>query len=793
MKKNTFLFLFISCIYSYSQRANDCVDAFLVCGNTFVSSNVSGFGIQELDASQNACGSEETNSVWLRLTIAESGSLAFTIRPNNTDLEVDYDFYVFGPNSNCTGFNDPIRCNTTNPIAASLSNNLTGLRDSERRTTGGPIKDGNGFVASIPVTAGEQYHILVDRPVGNGGFHLEWTGTAGFISPPQVNDPEDIEVCYDVTNLQIDLTEQEAQINTDINNTISYYTNYENAFDLENKILDPSQFMYMGNEIEIYIRVENPNGCFEIVDFKIKPFNFEPISTLEITSCDSDRNGTEDFSVNQIREEIENKFGTRAEFNFSLHNTEDDANNNRTPISQASITRPTSKIYARISSKRIPNCSTIQPLDLIVLDAPYPAVINLVQCDVDELNSLDGITRINLEQTFLGENNVEISYYQSINDRNANRPINTPQDYTNQIPFNDRVYYRVVSQTCETTGEIALEINPTVISLNTTSPIMVCAENDNSSISKGIFNLENIRQASYAGLDVTFYANRTDLSLEQNPLEGNLISSSKTLFVRIETSNQCQGVEEIELLVNPIPNIELEESYQVCTDGQPLIIQAPNNFDSYKWYNLDTSPPTEIANTPQVSISESGNYQLEVSTNYETNGQSNTCFASSDFIVTASNRAIIENIKIQDASDVNSFEVFVRGDGDYEFSIDNQNYQNESFFENAPAGFFTVYVRDKKGCGISQEDIAIIGFPKFFTPNGDGVNDIWQIIGVNEELLNTSINIYDRYGKLLQQFRARDLGWNGTFQGRKAPAADYWFTINFLDREKFRGHFTLKR
>ena len=135
----------------------------------------------------------------------------------------------------------------------------------------------------------------------------------------------------------------------------------------------------------------------------------------------------------------------------------------------------------------------------------------------------------------------------------------------------------------------------------------------------------------------------------------------------------------------------------------------------------------------------------------------------------------------------------VSGDGDYEFSIDNENYQDEPLFENLDAGFYTVYVRDKNGCGITEEEIALIGFPKFFTPNGDGAHENWQIIGAAEGLLTATVTIYDRYGKLLRQFDTADLGWDGTMNGRQLPASDYWFKVDFLDGKQFKGHFTLKR
>ncbi|KZS39403.1 hypothetical protein AWE51_12750 [Aquimarina aggregata] len=86
----------------------------------------------------------------------------------------------------------------------------------------------------------------------------------------------------------------------------------------------------------------------------------------------------------------------------------------------------------------------------------------------------------------------------------------------------------------------------------------------------------------------------------------------------------------------------------------------------------------------------------------------------------------------------------------------------------------------------------IISFPKYFTPNGDGFHDNWNA--------NTSVRdsvkfiwIFDRYGKLLKQLSPLGNGWNGEFNGRLLPAAEYWFKAEFKDGTYHQGHFSLIR
>jgi len=105
-------------------------------------------------------------------------------------------------------------------------------------------------------------------------------------------------------------------------------------------------------------------------------------------------------------------------------------------------------------------------------------------------------------------------------------------------------------------------------------------------------------------------------------------------------------------------------------------------------------------------------------------------------------------------------------------------------------------VEDLEGCTNLTETIELIDYPKYFTPNGDGIHDTWNVAGLNQA--NAKLYIFDRYGKLIKQLIPTDqsLGWDGTYNGQQAPSSDYWFTIDFTEnnqQKQFKSHFTLKR
>ncbi|MGB5271646.1 MAG: GTP cyclohydrolase, partial [Eudoraea sp.] len=91
---------------------------------------------------------------------------------------------------------------------------------------------------------------------------------------------------------------------------------------------------------------------------------------------------------------------------------------------------------------------------------------------------------------------------------------------------------------------------------------------------------------------------------------------------------------------------------------------------------------------------------------------------------------------LDDLSDSNNVEFFVDGDGEYEYAINGGEFQDESVFMDIPPGLNSVIINDKNGCGTTEPiEFLVVGYPKFFTPNGDGIHDAWNIIGI-ETLTN---------------------------------------------------------
>jgi len=137
------------------------------------------------------------------------------------------------------------------------------------------------------------------------------------------------------------------------------------------------------------------------------------------------------------------------------------------------------------------------------------------------------------------------------------------------------------------------------------------------------------------------------------------------------------------------------------------------------------------------------------------------------------------------------------GLGDYEYNIDQGPWQDTGVFVGVKPGERVVNVRDLNGCGVGQAIVYVIDYPKYFTPNGDGYHDSWNIAGVSDQF-NAKIQIFDRYGKLLKEIRPSSDGWDGTYNGASLPSSDYWFILSYNDPvtgdpSLLNAHFSLKR
>jgi gliding motility-associated-like protein len=94
--------------------------------------------------------------------------------------------------------------------------------------------------------------------------------------------------------------------------------------------------------------------------------------------------------------------------------------------------------------------------------------------------------------------------------------------------------------------------------------------------------------------------------------------------------------------------------------------------------------------------------------------------------------------------------------------------------------YYTIKVTSADGCAASDEVFVKVlkapSVPNVFTPNGDGINDKWEIKYL-ESYPGCTVQIFNSYGQLVFESTGYK-AWDGTFKGKQVPAGTYYYIIN---------------
>jgi gliding motility-associated-like protein len=457
---------------------------------------------------------------------------------------------------------------------------------------------------------------------------------------------------------------------------------------------------------------------------------------------------------------------------------------------------------------------------LTVYVLPALNITTLKQCDDD----IDGITDFNLTEknSFISVNydNETFTYYTTqagATNADTTAKITNPTVYRSG---NKTIWVRVENTNgCFNITSLLLSVSTTQIPTSFSKIFSVCDDyiddthNDIDGIATFDFSTTTsdilaMLPAPTSSYMIKYYKNEADALSEKNEISNSNdyrndgYPNQQAIWIRVESTsdNACYGLgPHVQLIVNAKPNINTNEDQ---ADDEFVCLNLPNYFAQLNSGILDGSPTSNYTyiwtkdgavlpnkTAPTLDVNTAGIYTVEV---INVHG----CSRIRTINVATSDIAHIQNIDIVDLADSNSVTVSVTGIGNYTYSLDEPNgpFQSSNFFENVAAGFHIVYVNDENNCGTLSQKISIIGIPKFFTPNGDGYNDYWNVKGVSSDFnSNSSIIIFDRYGKLIKQITTSSPGWDGTMNGHPLPSDDYWYMIKLEDGREAKGHFSLKR
>ncbi|NMH27004.1 T9SS type B sorting domain-containing protein, partial [Flavobacterium silvaticum] len=265
-------------------------------------------------------------------------------------------------------------------------------------------------------------------------------------------------------------------------------------------------------------------------------------------------------------------------------------------------------------------------------------------------------------------------------------------------------------------------------------------------------------------------------------------------YIFTPDTGQCAQNTTLNVIVNPLPDPNLVDG-SICVDsngntsGYVLDSGISGSGYQFTW----TMGGTVVATSGSTYTAlQAGTYEVLV-TNITTG-----CYGSDSASVTALSPMTAVADVPGDFSGNRSIVVSATGgSGNYSYQLDDEPVQFNPVLYPVQPGEHTIIVRDVDGCSEVTIDAYLLDYPHFFTPNGDGYSDYWNIKGLSNQA-GSIINIFDRYGKLLKVIKPSDsYGWDGTYNGHELPSTDYWFTLDYIDKsgntKVFKAHFSLKR
>lgn len=277
---------------------------------------------------------------------------------------------------------------------------------------------------------------------------------------------------------------------------------------------------------------------------------------------------------------------------------------------------------------------------------------------------------------------------------------------------------------------------------------------------------------------------------------GDIITTSQNIYIYSTTGtapNLCTDENIFEVIIGNATEADSPEDVETCGNHALPVLSLGNNY-----YTETNAGGTLLAAGDEITTSQ---------TVYVYAGAVG-CSAENSFVVTIDTPVLVDIL--ENVEDCESYTLPVLPNGNYfteSEGMGTELYANDNITttQTIYVYFASVTCSDESTFEVTidpaiceqpteeEEEACEIEFPNFITPNGDGINDRFEVTN-NECGFTGELSIYDRYGKLLFQTRDLSRSWGGTMGGTPLPASDYWYQyIDSSSGKLITKHFALKR
>ncbi|MBK7568862.1 MAG: gliding motility-associated C-terminal domain-containing protein [Bacteroidetes bacterium] len=269
----------------------------------------------------------------------------------------------------------------------------------------------------------------------------------------------------------------------------------------------------------------------------------------------------------------------------------------------------------------------------------------------------------------------------------------------------------------------------------------------------------------------------TGLSDPVDPNADASPTTTTTYTLTAFTQHGCSDTDEMVVTVNPLPNIDAGADTELCPEGS-VQLQAEGGIE-YTW-EPSTGLSCDDCPDPICTVDDNTTYTV---TGVDANGCINTdevdvsVFSSLVITATASPNDTIDGFEGE------STQLNVTGAVEYEWEPSTGLSDTHIANPIAQPEFTTTYYvtgTDENGCiGVDSITIYVVGeiaLPTAFSPNEDGINDVWAPIYSGSGEIEV-YSIYNRWGQEVYTGNGSTPGWDGTWNGKEQEMGTYTVLI----------------
>ncbi|WP_299759973.1 gliding motility-associated C-terminal domain-containing protein [uncultured Pontibacter sp.] len=278
----------------------------------------------------------------------------------------------------------------------------------------------------------------------------------------------------------------------------------------------------------------------------------------------------------------------------------------------------------------------------------------------------------------------------------------------------------------------------------------------------------------------------------------NTLHATESGVYTLKLQNECGATlssNSIKVKVWPAPDAPVTHDGISCGPGKVMLAAIGGAAGEYRWYQDATSeaviPGATAAAFETPVLQSSRTYYVSVVRNgCETERVPVQAYVYPVPVAVAS----VQDLEIDSGQ---STQLFGSGGGSYSWSpahgLDDPTSATPVATPDQTTRY-TLTVQNEQGCedtvSVVVEVRQLLVIPNAFSPNGDGVNDTWEIKNI-EYYPQARVEIYNRWGNLIFDRTSYRSEWDGTYRGAALPVSTYFYVITVPGKAKFTGYLNI--